>query len=67
VKQPLGPKKHARCEQITGKVFAVCYTRGSWPHGWAECWPVGGPSEQVNYRPEKVSYKLPKIITPGGP
>ncbi len=38
MKQRLGKNKHRRCEALGGRAYTVCYVRGSWPHGQAECW-----------------------------
>ena len=36
-RQVLGKKKHARCEEIGGRKYHRCFTRGGWKHFEAEC------------------------------
>jgi hypothetical protein len=49
----LGPKKHARCEQIGGRQYDQCLVRGGDPHGWALCvWMENGQqyADRINYQ-----------------
>ena len=49
-KNILGPKKHKLCEQVTGKKYHVCYTRGGSVHFLAECWYSERDADYVNYK-----------------
>ncbi len=50
-KQRLGPKKHARCESVTGRKYRSCYVRGGWEHFNAECWWEDGKNaDDVNWK-----------------
>jgi hypothetical protein len=49
--QRLGPKKHRRCEEITGQKYDRCIVRAGDPHFWADCVRRDGETcDFVNYR-----------------
>jgi hypothetical protein len=56
-KSILGKQKHKLCEEIAGKKYTVCLTRGGWKHHVAECWISNGNADWVNY---KVRHWWPK-------
>lgn len=64
-KQHLGTKKCRRIERLTGRKVTGAFTRGGWPHGWAEVWFEGETySTQkwppwVNYRTGEIHYTAP--------
>lgn len=63
----LGTKKHRRCEEIAGRKFTDCLTRGGQPHFWAICvwYNEKNPEEQfclyVNYKTREVKKNPPRV------
>jgi hypothetical protein len=58
MKQILGPKKHARCERLAGRLYARCLTRGGWGHGALCYWPdPAHPTEPDEATADWVDYQ----------
>jgi len=55
-KQRLGVKKQQRIERLTGRKVSGAYTRGGWPHGWAEVFFVGETYTIPGNWPPMVNY-----------
>ena len=61
MKQRLGKKKISKIEKFTGKEVLAAFTRGGWPHFWAEVfykdevYTFSNPPTMVNYKTGEIN------------
>ena len=63
-RQKLGPKKHARCEQIGGRPYFACLTRGGQEHYTALCTFYDEAGRQFH---DVIDYKRGAVLAHRGP
>ncbi len=58
MRQRLGKKKHAKCEQIADKKYSSCLVRGGTEHFKALCWFSNKDADYVNYKTGKTEQAI---------
>jgi hypothetical protein len=67
-RQKLGPKKHARCEQIGGRPYFACLTRGGQEHYTAICtFYDAEDTKHLHQHCDRIDYKNGIVIEHWGP